>query len=213
MDDPLLVGVLHRPADREEQLQPLAGRQLVLVAELGDRDALDQLHDEVRSARVGGTRVEDASDVRVVHHGQRLPLGVEAGEDLAAVHAGLDDLQGDEPPHRVGLLGHVDGAHAALADRLQELVGDDDGTGPLISRRHVDCRSADVRHVQQPQRPRVRPQQGLDLVPQPAVVPAGCVQERGPPFGRGDLNRPEENRPLIRHLVVHRASPHLSSAL
>ena len=210
---PFWCGVLHRPADREEQLQPLAGRQLVLVAELGDRDALDQLHDEVRAARVGGARVEDAGDVRVVHQGQRLPLGVEAGEDLAAVHAGLDDLQGDEPPHRVGLLGHVDRAHAPLADRLQELVGADDGTGPLISRGHVDRRPADVRHVEQPQRPLVGPQQGLDLVPQPSVVPAGRVQERGPPLGRGDLNRPEEDRSLVRHLVVHRASPRLSAAL
>ena len=59
MDDPLLVGVLHRLADRDEQLQPLPGRQLVLVAVLGDRHALDQLHDEVGPAGFGGAGVED----------------------------------------------------------------------------------------------------------------------------------------------------------
>ena len=43
MDDPLLVRVLDRPADRDEQLQPLAGRELGFIAILGDRDAADQL--------------------------------------------------------------------------------------------------------------------------------------------------------------------------
>ena len=33
VDDAFLVGVLHRLADRDEQLQPLAGRELVLVAD------------------------------------------------------------------------------------------------------------------------------------------------------------------------------------
>jgi hypothetical protein len=54
----------------------------------------------------------------VVHHRQRLPLGLEAGDDLAAVHAGLDDLEGDLALDRVRLLGHEHDAHAALADLL-----------------------------------------------------------------------------------------------
>ena len=40
----------------------------------------------------------------------------------------------DGPPHRLGLLGHVDRAHAPLADRLQELVRADDRTGTLRAR-------------------------------------------------------------------------------
>ena len=40
----------------------------------------------------------------------------------AAVHARLDDLERDLALHGLGLLGHVDDAHAALADLLQELV-------------------------------------------------------------------------------------------
>ena len=39
VDDPLLVGVLHGPADQDEQLQPLGDRELLAVAVLGDRDA------------------------------------------------------------------------------------------------------------------------------------------------------------------------------
>ncbi len=47
---PFLVGVLHGLADQEEQLQPLARREPHLVAVVGDRDAPDQLHDEVGTA-------------------------------------------------------------------------------------------------------------------------------------------------------------------
>jgi len=50
VDDPLLVRVLHRLADLYKELQPVVDRQAVAVAVLGDRDALDQLHDEVGPA-------------------------------------------------------------------------------------------------------------------------------------------------------------------
>ena len=35
---------------------------------------------------------------------------------------GLDELQRDLAAHRLGLLGHVDRAHAPFADRLEQLV-------------------------------------------------------------------------------------------
>ena len=81
VDDALLVGVLDGLADGDEQLEPLPQRQLALVAVAGDRDALDQLHHEERAAVVGGAGVEHPGDVRVVHQRQRLPLGLEPGED------------------------------------------------------------------------------------------------------------------------------------
>ncbi len=82
VDDPLLMGVLDCLADRHEQLEPLARAELSVVAVLGDGDAVDQLHDEVRTARVGCPGVEDTGDVLVVHQGQGLALGLEACDDL-----------------------------------------------------------------------------------------------------------------------------------
>ena len=70
----------------------------------------------------------------MVHHGQRLPLGLEAGDDLPAVHAGLDDLERDAAADRLVLLGHVDDAHAPFADLLEELVRPDAVAGPLAGR-------------------------------------------------------------------------------
>jgi hypothetical protein len=50
---------------------------------------------------------------------------------LPGVHAGLDQLEGDLAADRLGLLGDVDGAHAAFAEAFEELVapGDDRAGG------------------------------------------------------------------------------------
>ncbi len=99
---------------------------MLLVAVLRDRNALDQFHHEVGPAAVGGARIEHLGDVGVVHHGQGLALGLETSDHLPGVHARLDDLQRHPPLDRLGLLGHVDHAHAAFADLLQQLVRTDD---------------------------------------------------------------------------------------
>ena len=62
----------------------------------------------------------------MVHHRQRLPLGLEAGNHLPAVHAWLDNLERHTAADRRLLIGHVDDAHPALADLLQQLVRADD---------------------------------------------------------------------------------------
>jgi len=46
-------------------------------------------HHEKRAARRRRARVEDLRDVRMVHHRERLPLGLEARDDLLRVHAGV----------------------------------------------------------------------------------------------------------------------------
>ena len=60
MNDALLMGVLDRLADRHEQFQPLARREVVVIAILGDRHALHQLHDEIGPARFRGAGIEHA---------------------------------------------------------------------------------------------------------------------------------------------------------
>src|SRR2546425_353622 len=67
--------------------------------------------------------------VRVVHQSQGLALRLEARQDLARVHAGLDDLQRDLAADRFHLFRQEDGAHAAFAQVLQELVRPDPSTG------------------------------------------------------------------------------------
>jgi hypothetical protein len=78
---------------------------------------------------VMGAGVQDLGDVRVVHQGQRLAFGLEAGDHGPGVHAELDDLEGDTLVEGHGLIGHIDHAHATFAQFLQELVLADHGAG------------------------------------------------------------------------------------
>ena len=47
--------------------------------------------------------VEDPGDIRMVHHGQGLSLGLEAGDDLLGIHSRLDDLEGHPAAHRAAV--------------------------------------------------------------------------------------------------------------
>ena len=126
MNDSLLMGMLHGLADLDEQLQPLRGlsRALSQYSVIG----MPRTSSMTKYGRpaVGRTRIEHLGDVRMVHHRQRLPLGLEAGDHLLGVHARLDDLQRDAAADRLGLLGDIDDAHAPFADLLQQLVGADE---------------------------------------------------------------------------------------
>jgi hypothetical protein len=95
VQDALLVRVLHGLAHLDEELQSLARREVALVAVLRDRDAAHELHHEVRPAGLGRAAVEHLGDVGVVHQRQRLAFGFEPRDDLARVHAELDDLERD----------------------------------------------------------------------------------------------------------------------
>ncbi len=109
----------------------------------------------------GGAAVVDAGDVRVVHQGQRLALGVEPGQHRARVHADLDQLQRHLPLDRCGLLGPVDGAHPPLAEDFEQRVpAGDDLARDLIRRAVVGRLGA---------RERGRPV-GLPLSPLPTAV-------------------------------------------
>ena len=131
MDDALLVRVLDRMANLNKQAKPLTGGKTVPVTVVGDANALDQFHGKEGSARLGSAGIEHFGDVRMVHEGEPLTLGFEASDHLPCVHAQFDDLEGDAPADRLGLLGHVNDAAAALADLLQEFVPPDMVSGFL----------------------------------------------------------------------------------
>ena len=76
---------------------------------------------------LGRPGVEHFGDVRMVHHGQRLPFGLETCHDLFGVHAQLDDLERNATAHRLLLLGDIDHAATAFPDFLAKLVPADDG--------------------------------------------------------------------------------------
>src|SRR5688572_27058417 len=126
MNDSLLVSVLHRVADLYKQLEPRSRRESVLVAVARDGHAAHKFHREVGTAGVGGTGVEHAGDIRMIHARDRLSLGLEARDHFLGVHAEFNYLQGHSALHGFVLLGHVDDTAAALTNLLQQLVTSDD---------------------------------------------------------------------------------------
>jgi hypothetical protein len=113
-----MVSVLDCLAHRDKQFEPFPGAELVLVTVFGDRDAPNQLHNEVWSAGLRGSGIKDLGHVGVIHHCQGLTLDLKAGNDLLGIHTLLDDLQGDFAMDGLLLLGHVDDGHPTLSDLL-----------------------------------------------------------------------------------------------
>ena len=109
----------------------------LLVAVFGDRDALTSSITKYGRPVSVAPASSTLGDVRMIHHRQRLPLGLKSGDHLPGVHAELDDLERHPAPDRLRLLGHVHDAHAAFADLLQQLVGADDRSGPFADRRRL----------------------------------------------------------------------------
>ena len=108
---------------------------------------------------------------------------------------GLDQLDGDQPLDRLGLLGHPDRAHAALADLLHSLYGP--MTPPAASRDGAPSAASWNGPVaagfgrgllEEAARACVEPQQVLHLLAQFRLPGAGLVQV-GPALGRVVLCR------------------------
>jgi hypothetical protein len=80
------------------------------------------MYGEKWSSLLRRSRIEHLGDVRMVHHRQRLPLRLEARNNLLGVHAQLDDFQRHAPAHGFGLLRDINHAASAFADPLQQFV-------------------------------------------------------------------------------------------
>jgi hypothetical protein len=137
----------------------------------------------------------------MVHQRKRLALGLEAGDDLGAIHAGFDDLQGHPATHRFLLLGHPDRPHATLADLLEQLVGADARAGAFGRQsgwRGSTCRfrsreRVERRLLQETAGLIVSLEQGRDALPQIDIAAACAVEDSGP-VGRRQLHGLEKYR-------------------
>jgi len=131
MDDRLLMGVLDALANPQKQSQTLGRAQPVLIAVVGDRSTRHVLHDKKRPSTRRGAGIVHTGDAGMVHQGEGLPLGLEPGDHLAGVHAGLDDLERHRATYRFQLLGPPHLPHTTLANLFQQAIGPDPFTGPI----------------------------------------------------------------------------------
>jgi len=65
----------------QTSMKSLQRRQIILIAVVRDGNTAHQFHHKIRPPRVGCPRVEHLGDVGMIHHRQRLPLGLKAGHD------------------------------------------------------------------------------------------------------------------------------------
>ena len=110
----------------------------------------------------------------MIHHRQRLALGLEPSDNLLGVHAQLDDLQRHAAPDRLLLFGYIDDAAAAFANHLTQLVMANFVAWPF---------KGDVRihsgFVEKRARLLVRGQERLHLRPERGVASAFPIQQCG----------------------------------
>ena len=138
VNNPLLVGMSNRLADRNEELQPPVRYRSYLIAILGDRHAANKFHHKERTATLGDSSVVDLGNIGVIHQRNRLPFGFETGDDLLGIHPRFDDLQCHSSPDWFRLFRHVDDAHASFADLFQQLVTANPGTRLLLNPGLID---------------------------------------------------------------------------
>src|SRR5262249_28362853 len=125
VDDCFLVGVLDALADLDEKREPVFGWKLMFVAVLGDREARDVLHDEVRPPFRGGTTIEDPGDRWMPHERKGLSLCFKPSDDLLRVHPRLDEFESHLSVDRLELLGSPHLAHSTLTNEREKPVRPD----------------------------------------------------------------------------------------
>ena len=167
--------------------------QLVVVAVFRDRDPADQFHHEVGPSLLGRSGVQHVGDVGMIHQGESLAFGLKPGDHGFAVHAWLDDFQGDLATHGFDLLGRPDDPHPAFAQLLTQLVGTDPGAG-LLGQWASSERFRQVRDriLQEAVRVLVGRQEPLDFHTEVGVLRTRLVQVLRPLRG-GLLDRFGEN--------------------
>ena len=122
MNDSVLMRVLHRLANGAKQLQTLADRRIAVAAVLGERNAVDILHDEPGRPVTKGVSVIEA------RYGRMIQLREHAlfTEEALAAGGGYPGIAQDFDGHQVAQVlafGEVYRPHATLAQLSQDAVG------------------------------------------------------------------------------------------
>jgi hypothetical protein len=137
MEDRVLMRVVQRITNEQEQSQAPLHLQSIRVGEPRDRLASHVFHHDVRSCVHGDSGIEDARDVRVAHALERPTLRLESRGGAERREPGLHHLQRDDPLQWLALLREVDDAHGALADAVADPIRSDTGAGHQASARRV----------------------------------------------------------------------------
>ena len=119
-------------------------------------------------------------------------FGREPGDHLPGIHARLDDLQGDLAPDWLFLDGHVDDAHAAFTDFLDQLIRADLGAGAFGDGGEVNSGRDAVRGTEgNSGASSVECRTGVYAVAQRRVATADLLEVCVPQLGRNPNGNPE----------------------
>ena len=121
--------------DLERDLDRLPGRQSAATQPRAERLSLQELGDEIGNALVDA-HVVDHEDVRMIQLPRHAGLVLEPAQAVGIGGEGRrKHLHGNVPPEP-GIAGAIDFSHPSGAERRQDLVGSEEGSG---RDRHVGC--------------------------------------------------------------------------
>jgi hypothetical protein len=135
VNDPFLVRMVHGATHRNKQFQTVSSCQLALITELGNGNTSNELHDKIGTSGRGHSGIEHPRNIRMIHHGERLPLGSESEKHFACIHARLKNFEGDFAPHWLDLLCDKYMTKAPFANDFHELVPAHDHPRELVAYR------------------------------------------------------------------------------
>ena len=191
MNDPFLMSMLNRLAHLDEKLQSLAIGKLVRIAVAADRLAGYVIHHEIRKAGVRGAGVEDTRHIGMIHHCQRLALGLKSRHYLVGVHARPDHFQRHRAPHGLLLLGQIHDPHPAATELADDAIAPDArgrrnsrGSGMGMNRRFGGYGAIRIG---------LAAQQALDFAAQ-SDVPSARVIEKSSALHQRQLQRISKDR-------------------
>ena len=165
-------------ANRTEEDEALAQAEPPRFAVHVERQAFHQLHHEVGQSLIGGARVVERRDVRVLQARQDLPLLEEARGLLFAAERAGGDLDRDLPLEAVVVAhGAVHAPHPAPPDLVEDPVGAD----TLPDQRDGRGRRERRRLLQERARLLVAGQELAHFAPQGRIAATRAAQERGTP--------------------------------